>query len=296
LAVLWLSLCLLAPAGASQDPQPPKVFSSRSELVVVHVTVLDKKSGFVSGLPQAAFTVYENGRPQPVSLFRNEDSPVTVGLVLDCSGSMQHRRESVIAAGLAFAKSSHPQDEMFTINFNERVWPGLPHLPFTSDLEELRQALQRTTARGQTALFDGIRAGLAHLARGRQQKKVLVVVSDGGDNASVSQFADVLNDAQRMDAVIYSVGIYDEYAEDAKPDLLRKLAKATGAEAFFPRDVSKSSAILERIARDIRSGYTIGYAPAPGGAEGFRTIRVEVDAPDRGKLSVRARSGYLSGH
>jgi Ca-activated chloride channel homolog len=287
------SACLGAP-GAAQ--QPPPVFASHSELVVLHVSVVDRKSGFVSGLPQVAFRVYEDGRPQQVSLFRNEDSPATIGLVIDCSGSMRRKRDAVIAAGLAFAKSSHPQDEMFTINFNERVWPGLPDdVPFTNRLEELRDALQRSSARGETALFDGVRAALRHLDKGRDQKKVLIVVSDGGDNASASRFDDLLNDALRMNAVIYSIGLYDEYDPDAKPGLLRKLASATGGEAFFPRDAAQASQVLEGIAKDIRSGYTLAYVPPADRPEGFRRIRVDVRTSDGRHLAVRARSGYLAG-
>jgi VWFA-related protein len=257
--------------------------------------VLDRKAQLVPGLPREAFTVFENGQPATVSFFHNEDNPVTVGLVIDCSGSMQRKRDAVIAAGLAFARSSHRQDEMFTVNFNEQVWSGLPpSMPFTTDFEQLRAALQRTTARGQTALFDGVRTALTHLAEGSLQKKVLIVVSDGGDNASTTKFEDVLDTALRMDAVVYAIGIYDEYDHDAKPDLLRKVARATGGDAYFPHDPADSTNILERIAREIRSGYTLGYVPAAGG-EGYRAIRVEVRSPDGRKLSVRARSGYMAG-
>src|SRR5439155_2037119 len=126
----WLILALLAQAPA----QPRAAFSSRSELVVLRVSVIDRKAGFVSGLPREAFAVQEDGRPQAIQFFENEDTPVTVGLVIDCSGSMQRRRDGVIAAGMAFADSSHPADELFTLNFNEKVWAGLPDdRPFTSD-------------------------------------------------------------------------------------------------------------------------------------------------------------------
>jgi Ca-activated chloride channel homolog len=288
--LLW---SVLVPASAFQDP-PRKVFSSRSEVVIVHVSVLDRKGQLVPGLPREAFAVFENGQPAAVSFFHNEDNPVTVGLVIDCSGSMQRKRDAVIAAGLAFARSSHPQDELFTVNFNEQVWNGLPpSTPFTTDFEQLRKALQRTTTRGQTALFDGIQTALTHLGEGHLQKKVLIVVSDGGDNASTTKFEGVLDAALRMDTVIYAIGMYDEYDRDAKPALLRKLAKATGGEAYFPSDPAESTNILERIAREIRSGYTLGYIPAAGAA-GYRAIRVDVRPPDGRKLSVRARSGYMA--
>jgi Ca-activated chloride channel family protein len=278
----------------AQEPHP-KVFSSKSEVVMVHVSVRDRKSRLVAGLPREAFSIFESGQPQPITYFENEDRPVTVGLVVDSSGSMQRKRDDVIAAGLAFARSSHPEDELFTVNFNEQVWEGLPaSVAFTTDVEQLRQALQRAGARGQTALFDAIDFSLRHLRQGHRDKKVLIVVSDGGDNASRTTFQDVLDAALRMDAVIYTLGVYDEYASDARPELLKKLADATGGAAFFPGDAKETTEILERIAAEIRSGYTVGYAPAAGGS-GFRAIRVEVHSPDGKKLNVRARTGYVAG-
>ena len=282
-----------APLLFAQDA-PPKVFSARSELVVVHVTVTDGKARPVVGLPRESFSIYEDGRPESVSFFHNEDNPVTVGLVLDCSGSMQQKREAVIAAGVAFAQSSHPKDEMFTVNFNENVWDGLPpSMPFTTKVDDLRAALERTTARGKTALFDGLRTALKHLNDGHEQKKVLIVVSDGGDNASTAKFEDVLGLALRMDALIYTISIRDQYDTEAKPEVLKKLSRATGGEAFFPRKLDEVTEVLERIAHDIRSGYTLGYSPSRD-APGYRAIRVDVKSTDGKKLNVRARSGYIA--
>ena len=302
--MLFFLLPLLLVPLLAQQPVPPlpeparqrAVFSSGSELVALHVSVLDRRDAFVGGLPREAFTIYEDGRPQTVSFFDNTDSPVTAGLVMDNSGSMQRIRPAVIAAAMAFAGASHPDDELFVVHFNERVWPGLPAgTRFTRDREDLRAALNRSTARGQTALFDGILDGLSRLEKAGRPKKVLVVFSDGGDNASRARFDDVMNKALAMDAVIYTIGLYDFYDPDANPKLLRKLAESTGGESFFPRRAEEVTDILERIARDIRSGYTIGYVPAGGSrAPGFRAIRVEVRPPDRRKLEVRARAGYMS--
>jgi VWFA-related protein len=280
----------------AQDPQPAATFASRSELVVLRVSVVDRRAGFVSGLPRDAFVVQEDGRPQPIRFFENEDTPVTVGLVIDSSGSMLPRRDSVIAAGMAFAGSSHPADELFTLNFNERVWPGLPPGQlFTTDHQDLRKALDRSAARGQTALFDAVALGLRRLDEGHRTRKVLVVVSDGGDNASTTRFGEVLDAALRKDVVIYAIGIYDRNDREAKPDLLRQLADATGGEAFFPRAPGEVTPILERVARDIRSGYTVGYVPSAE-ADGARRRRVRVDvrSPDGRKLAVRARTAYIS--
>lgn len=294
--LVCLPVLVLASAQAPSAQQPPgKVFSSKSEVVIVHVSVHDRKSRLVAGLPREAFSVFENGQPQTLAFFENEDRPVTAGLVIDSSGSMQRKRDDVIAAGLAFAKSSHPEDELFTVNFNEQVWKGLPSsLPFTTDIDRLREALMRAGARGKTALFDAVKAALEQLQQGHQDKKVLIVVSDGGDNASTTTYADVLDMALRMDAVIYTIGVYDEYEQDAKPELLKKLAASTGGAAFFPNDPSETTQILERIAAEIRSGYTLGYVP-PATAPGFHAIRVDVHPPDGRKLNVRARSGYVAG-
>ena len=153
----------------AQAAQGRPAFKSSSELVVLHVAVVDRHAGFVSGLPRDVFSVYEDDRPQAIAFFENEDTPVSVGLVIDSSGSMLRRRDAVIAAGMAFAESSHPDDEMFTICFNEKIWRGLPDgQAFTSDHQELHAALNKTGARGQTALFDAIDAGLRQLDRQRQ--------------------------------------------------------------------------------------------------------------------------------
>jgi Ca-activated chloride channel homolog len=287
---LILSAFLLSQAPA----QEPQRFTSRSDLVVLHVTVVDRKAGYVAGLPREAFAVYEDGKPQSVSFFESADSPVTAGLVIDSSVSMQRRRESVIAAGIAFAESSRPDDEMFTVHFNEKVWSGLPEgQMFTSDREELRHSLLRSTARGQTALFDALRLALTTLEQGHRQKKILLVVSDGGDNASRTTFDDALAMALRMDAVIYTVSVHDQYDDEAKPDVLRKLASATGGESFFLRNAAGVTETFERIARDIRSGYTLGYVPTSN-QPGYRSLRVDVRPPNGRKPTVRARSGYTA--
>ena len=280
----------------AQDPGSRPTFSSRADLVVLQVTVVDRHSGYVAGLPREAFVVRENGRQQPIAVFDQDDSPVTVGLVIDNSTSMVPRREAVRAAGLAFAQSSHPEDELFTINFNEAVWPGLlPGQRFTSDRDALRDALARSTARGRTALFDALMASLRHIDHGTQPRKVLLVVSDGGDNASRADFPAVLDAALRRDVVIYTICLSDPHDREARPKLLRELAKVTGGESFVPDSNDEITPMFERIARDIRSSYTIGYAPPPGAVPGARR-KIEVDLQGRqyGKFTVRSRSLYIA--
>jgi VWFA-related protein len=286
---------LLVGALLAQDPGSRATFSSRSDLAVLHVSVVDRHAGFVAGLPRDAFVVRENGHVQAIAVFDQDDSPVTVGLVIDSSGSMAPRRDAVIAAGMAFARSSHPVDELFTINFNERIWPGLPPgQPFTSDHGALQSALARSTARGQTAMFDAMLAALRHLDAGAAARKVLILVGDGGDNASRTAFPDVLDAALRRDVVIYTIGLADRDDREAKPGRLRELAEVTGGEAFFPRSNEEITPLFERIARDIRSSYTLGYAPPDGtNADKRRKVEVTLIGPAHGKFRVRTRSLYI---
>jgi Ca-activated chloride channel family protein len=288
---------LLILTGAAVAGQAGPTFSTESDLVVLHVNVSDTKGAYLTGLAQGAFAVLEDGRPQMIRFFHNEDGPVTVGLLIDSSGSMQPNRDRVIAAATAFAGASNPRDEMFALAFNENVTAALPLTsPFTSDVAVLRDALTRTIhARGLTGLFDAISAGLDYVGRGTHERKVLVVVSDGGDNASRTTFKEVVRKSQASNAVIYSVAIVDPDERDANPKLLKQIAQASGGEAFAPDDVREIAEVLRHIARDIRQTYTIGYASTNTVRDGtFRLVRVIVDSPNHRRLVVRTRGGYLS--
>jgi Ca-activated chloride channel family protein len=297
LARLLSSLVMLLAAagiGARQEP----TFVSRSELVVLHVNVQDRDGGFVSDLAREAFAVFENLRPQQVSLFASDDAPVTVGLVIDNSISMRQNRELVIAAATEFARAGHAGDEVFALAFNEHVVPVLPRdTPFTSDASVLSNALTRAiSARGKTALFDAVTSGLAHAGRGTHPRKVLVVISDGGDNASASTFDAVVTQVQASNATIYTVVLADPLDREAKPERMATLARVSGGETFTPRSAQDISRVLQMIARDIRHTYTLGYTPlkAPDGT--FRRMRVIVTPPDGRRVVVRTREGYLAAH
>ncbi len=295
----WPAILVVAAtlrAAAQGPPAPAPTFSVRSDLVVIHATVTDRKGAFVVGLDRGAFTVYEDDVPQTIAFFKNEDSPVSVGLVIDNSGSMQTTLDAVLASGLAFARASHPDDEMFTLNFNEQVTAGLPpEAPFTNDLVVLRRALLTATAMGRTALYDALASAIRYVATGTRQKKVLVLISDGGDNASRTRLDEVLTLARQSDVVIYAIGLLDQYDRDAKPRVLKQLAGETGGEHYFPKRVEECGVILGHIAREIRSGYTIGYAPTNPALDGsYRRIRVTATPPGNARLNVRARTGYLA--
>jgi Ca-activated chloride channel homolog len=265
-------------------------------LVVLHATVLDSKGIPVSGLTKADFQVFEDGIPQQIDSFSHEDIPVTAGLVFDNSGSMRPKRPEVIAAALVFARSSNPQDEMFVVNFNENVSFGLPQgTPFTDETAPLRAALSRIAADGLTALYDAVAAALEHLKRGNRDKKVLIVISDGGDNASRQKLDQIMAMAKRSDAIIYTIGLFDVNDPDRNLGVLRQLAKATGGEAFLPESLKDVVPICERIAHDIRSQYTIAYVPANEKPDGtYRTIQVKAGASGRRRLVVRTRAGYYA--
>jgi len=280
-----------SPHSGSDDAY---TFQVNVNMVILSATVLDRHNVPVSGLSKGDFQVYEDGVPQQIKDFSHDDIPVTAGILVDNSGSMGPKRNDVIAAAMAFARASNPQDQMFVVKFNDHVALGLPaNMPFTDRKEQLQQALFGITAIGQTSLYDGIAAGLDHLKQGSRDKKVLILISDGGDNVSKHTLAQVLGMARQSTAIIYAIGIFDEQDGDQNPGVLRRFAKETGGEAFFPESYSDISPICQQIARDIRSQYTLTYVPAKASQDGrYRAIEVRADAPGRGRLSVRTRTGY----
>lgn len=266
-----------------------------ANLVVLNATVLDRHNVPVSGLNKDDFQVYEDGVLQQIRHFSHDDVPITVGILVDSSGSMAPRRNDVIVAALTFARSSNPQDQMFVVNFNDRVSFGLPaDVPFTNREDQLRQALLGIRTRGQTTLYDGIAAALDHLKLSGYEKKVLILISDGGDDASSHTLEQVIDMAKHSTAIIYSIGIFDERDGDQNPSVLKRFAKDTGGEAFFPRSSKEIASIWERIARDIRTQYTLAYVPTNALQVGkYRAIEVRARMPGHGPLSVRTRAGYF---
>jgi VWFA-related protein len=286
-----------APAPQDRDSESLRI-SVDVALVVLHVTVSDRQGGFVSDLGERDFAVYEDGVAQPIRLFTNEDVPVTVGLVVDHSTSMGPKMAEVTAATRAFVRSSNREDEMFVVNFNEKVYLGLPGaIRFTDSTAELGDAIAATHTRGMTALYDAVTKGLEGLQAGSRDKKVLIVVSDGGDNASARSLADVMKLAGQSSAVIYTVGIFQPEDPEHNLGVLKSLALATGGEVFFPDELDQVTAICERIAHDIRHQYTIGYVPANPAHDGaYHAIRVLARAKGhRAGLAVRTRTGYIAG-
>jgi VWFA-related protein len=297
---LIVALCAAAPVvAATQDPAPaPQVFRAHSDLVVLHVNVFDGRSDAVPDLPQNAFTVVEDGKPQNISFFNSADVPVSVGLVLDNSGSMIARQKMVVAGGVAFATATHPEDQLFVVIFNENVRFGLPQtVAFAKNPVMVHAALSRFPPGGKTALHDAVVAAIDHLENAEHQKRVLIVLSDGEDNASLVSKDDMLAKAARSNTIIYTVSHRTAglTGDDGDRGLLRKLADTSGGIAYFPRKDEDVVSAFEEIAQNIRRGYALGYVPTNTAHDGgFRRVTVRVRAPGHNNLRVRVRDGYLA--
>lgn len=300
LVMFFFLICLPGIVQSQQLPGPPNrkadpyTIKVDVNMVVLHASVQNHKGVLVSGLGQKDFQIYEDGAPQQINYFSHEDVPVTVGLVVDNSGSMAPKRNEVIAAALAFAHSSNPQDQMFVVIFNEHVRFGLPaNTLFTDQPPQLEAALSRYHPDGQTALYDAVAAALEHLKKGNRDKKVLIVISDGADNASQHNLAQVMTMAVQSDAIVYALSLFEEDDPDKNPSVLKRLAKATGGEAFLPDLTKEVVPICEQVARDIRNQYTAAYVSTNQKQDGtYRVVEMKAAAPGRGRLVVRTRAGY----
>jgi Ca-activated chloride channel family protein len=269
-------------------------FAAKSELVVLHVLVRDRHGAYVGGLQERGFRVYEEQQPRPIKFFLSEDAPVTIGLLIDSSGSMAPVRDRVIAASSAFVESSNPNDEVFALVFDDRVRPVLDlSAPFTGDARVLRRALTNVfVPAGRTALYDAIVSGLRYVRRGSRDRHALVVLSDGGDNASHAGFDAALVATQASNAIVYTVALVASSDTGADPDRLARFAETSGGTAFAPNDIAGVERAFQQISRDLRQRYTIGYERPAGSRPGFHRIRVDVYGPDGRKLVARTREGY----
>src|SRR6185312_6796762 len=228
------------------------------------------------------------------------DVPVSLGLIIDNSGSMRDKRQGVEAAALALVKDSNPQDEVFVVNFNDEAYldtcQGSSSNCFTNDVKVMQQALTRIDSRGGTAMRDAIRMSIDELKKGKRDKKVLLVVTDGNDNASLISIENLVRSAQQNDVLVYAIGLLSE--EDRKEAKKAKravdlLVESTGGQAFYPKDVSEVDKIAHEVAHDIRNQYTIAYTPKNEALDGtYRTIKVLVKGP--GNPVARTRSGYYA--
>jgi Ca-activated chloride channel family protein len=315
LSLLACAIVILVSSAAAQlpvtaPPPPPSPGQAASpgkqgagiqvevNLVVLHTTVLDDRQRFADGLKQENFRVLEDKIEQKLSVFKREDVPVSMGLVIDNSGSMREKRPRVNEAAITLVEASNPRDEAFVVNFNDDFYLDLDK-DFTSSISDLKEALERIDSRGSTALRDAIIGSLDHLKKGKKDKKVLLVVTDGEDNASHNSLEKTLREIQKTDTVIYTIGLLSsEGKKEAKraKKVLQEIAAASGGIAYFPESVDDVHSICEQVAHDIRNQYILAYYPSNSRRDGsFRAVTVEVIPPrGRGKLVARTRNGYYA--
>ncbi len=287
------------PASGAQPGDAPTsndegvfVFKKQVDEVVLHATAADARNVLVTNLDKPAFSVFENGVAQPVTLFRRQDVPIAIGIVVDNSGSMLDKRPQVNAALLNLIRASDPQDQIFVVNFSDDFYLDQD---FTSDISLLQSALQHVTSRGSTALYDAIVASAEHLENGSSlEKKILLVITDGRDDASQETLQEVQKKLQVENGpTLYAVGILGIERQGDAREALSRLAFATGGTAFFPATLGDVDKVTRGIAHDIRNQYTIGYKPTnPRDNGGYRAIHVVAKATDGSTITVRTRTGY----
>jgi len=284
----------LATERSPTAAEPQAKIAVAVNLVLLPVKVTDARGTFVAGLKLEDFHVMEEGQLQKLTVFDERDTPVTVGLIVDHSRSMGAKMADVVAAVNSFASSSNPEDEVFVVDFNDDVSMQLMEgKMFSRDPKELDHALRAVSARGRTALYDAVSQGLHHLQYGHLPKKALIIISDGGDNASHLKYSQVLAAARQSQSLIYAIALVGSNSADENPNLLRRLCNDTGGIAYFPKEGESAATVAAEIARDLREQYTLGYIPQNlVRADVFRKVKVKVAAPGRGRLHVRTREGY----
>ncbi|MBI4905556.1 MAG: VWA domain-containing protein [Acidobacteria bacterium] len=285
-----LILPLLAWLGIAQDA----TFRSDTSLVVLHASVMDKSGKLLTSLPKDSFRVFENNVEQTITRFLREDIPVSMGLVIDNSGSMKDKRQKVEAAALDLVKASNKKDEVFIVNFNDEAYLDVP---FTNDIKKMEEGLTQINSRGGTAMRDAISMSIDEVKeRGKRDKKVLLVVTDGNDNTSLVTLEKLLEKAHRSEVLIYCIGLLNE--EERREALrakrsLEALAKASGGLSFYPKELTEVHKIAQDVAYEIRNQFMIAYSPTNTAQDGtFRQIKVTVKGS--GSPAVRTRSGYYA--
>ncbi|MBI1358149.1 MAG: VWA domain-containing protein [Acidobacteria bacterium] len=274
------------------------VFTGGTELVVLHVTVADKDDRIVPDLKEDSFEIYENGVLQPIKLFRREDVPVSVGILVDNSGSMRDKRLKVNAAAVDFVKASNPDDEVFIVNFNDDAYLDSP---FTNDIDRMQDALQRIDSRGGTAFYLAIQMSLDYLnEKAKHDKRVLLLITDGEDNASKPKLdlETLVRELQEQNnaTTIYSIGLLSEEEKGSAKRAaraIRYITRATGGPSYFPETVDEVHSLTTQIAYDIRNQYTLAYTPTDLDSKGFREIKIELKGKAK-KYKVRHRPGYYA--
>ncbi|MBA4182255.1 MAG: VWA domain-containing protein [Anaerolinea sp.] len=297
LALIVLAIGLWAQQPAAPPAAPPSegelTFSTGTRLVVLYCGVFDRRGRMVTDVDRSAFKVYENNVEQSVRIFRQEDVPLSLGIVIDNSGSMRGSRAGVESASVRLVKSSRRADEVFVVNFNDEAYLDVP---FTSDISKLEEGVARIDSRGGTALHDALSMSLDHItAEGKRDKKVILLISDGNDTASVSVTAERLAEkVQKSGVMVYSIGLLageDRREARRAKRFLDMITKASGGAAYYPDSVSEVESIADQVAHDIRNQYVIAYSPANQALDGtYRQIKVTAGS----RFTVRTRTGYYA--
>lgn len=265
--------------------------------VRLNVTALDSSGRSVQTLDKDAFHIFEDNTPQTINSFRHEDLPVSLGILIDSSGSMYDKRVAVDAASLDLVKLSNPEDEAFLVDFS---WEAFIDQDFTNSIDKLQEGLSYIKSSGGTAIYDALVASADYLSKNaKHPKQVLLVITDGEDNASSATLEAAIRRIQDFDGpVVYCIGLL--FGDDTNKTesrharrVLETLAEQTGGVAYFPKSVKEVDGITKEVANDIRTQYTIAYhSTKPPELGGYRAVRVEAKDKSYGKLSVRTRSGY----
>jgi len=292
---------ILALAAQAPKAQPPaqsddgNVIRVDTRLVVLPVSVSDRNGKLVIDLPRQAFHVFENGAEQAIKVFHREDVPISLGIIIDNSGSMRDKRHKVELASLDLVKNSNPRDEVFIVNFNDEAYLDVP---FTNDMKQLEEGVARLDSRGGTAMRDAISMSMDYLKeKGKKDKRVILVVTDGNDTASSGTLEKLIMKArQSQDVAIYAIGLLNEEDKREAKKAKRALDAIThesGGLSFYPKDTSEVERICLQVAQEIRNQYTIAYSPTDTALDGsYRQVKVTVKGP--GTPMVRTRAGYYA--
>ena len=286
-------LCSLLAIALSPGVEDQFAMRADVNLVQLHPRVTDAKGHPQLGLPKEAFQLFIDDVQQPITVFQRDDAPVTAGIVVDNSASMGPKRQEVVSAALAFARASNPLDEMFVVHFNDRSRLGLPKgALFTGSISALENAIAAFDLGGTTAFYDALLMAQSQFPSAANSRKVLLTITDGGDNSSHATLTEALNAVRKAGIVVYPIGMFDENDGDQNPQVLSTIAQQTGGEVFLPSNVNDVNKICVSIAKEIREEYTLGF---PGAEDGqYHRIRVTVKDPQHTGLEVHTREGYIA--
>jgi Ca-activated chloride channel family protein len=291
-----------SPAAAEAEIDPSLKTHTRPirvdvDLVLVPVTVTDQMSRLVTGLEKDNFVLLDNGERQPIQHFSSEDAPISLGVIFDMSGSMSNKIEKARDAVIEFFKTANPEDEFFLIAFNDK--PTLI-ADFTNSVDEVQAQLAYTVPKGRTALLDSIYLGITKMRQAKQQRKALLIISDGGDNRSRYTENEIKSMVKEADVQIYAIGIFDSSPRSDEerygPQLLAEVTDVTGGRTFTVDNPNQLADVATKIGIELRNQYVLGYRPTKPSRDGkWRKVRVKLNTP-KGlpQLSVYAKTGYYA--